>query len=72
MPGLTMPGVNWIAVVRLALLAARTVNINPFLFFPEQSFPQRVIQAGSFLQQVRRTQSVLRYAQKNQQKEFSR
>jgi conjugative relaxase-like TrwC/TraI family protein len=72
MPGVTIPGVNWIAVVRLALLAARTVNINPFLFSPEQSFPQRVIQAGSFLQQVRRTKSFLRYAQKNQQKEFIR
>lgn len=67
-----MPGVNWIAVVRLALLAARTANINPFLFSPEQSFPQRVIQAGSFLRHVERTKSFLRYAQKNQKMEFSR
>jgi conjugative relaxase-like TrwC/TraI family protein len=70
--GVTLPGGNWIAVVRLALLAARSVDINPFLFSPEQPFPQRVIQAGSFLRQVRRTKSFLRSAQKNQQKEFSR
>ena len=71
-PGVTVPGGNWIAVVRLALLAARSVDINPFLFSPEQPFPQRVIQAESFLRQVRRTKSFLRYAQKNQRKVFSR
>ena len=71
-PGVTMPGVNWIAVVRLALLAARSVDINPHLFAPQLSFPQRVIQGGRYLQNFRRFQSFLRYAQKNQQKEFNR
>lgn len=71
-PGVTMPGVNWIAVVRLALLAARSVDINPHLFAPQLSFPQRVIQGGRYLQNFRRFQSFLRYAQKNQQKEFIR
>jgi len=72
LPGVTMPGGNWIAVVRLALLAARSVDINPFLFSPEQPYPQRVIQAGSFLRQVQRTKSFLRSAQKSQKKVFSR
>jgi conjugative relaxase-like TrwC/TraI family protein len=72
MPGVTMPGVNWIAVVRLTLLAARTVNINPFLFSPEQPYQPRVIQAGSFLRQIQRTKSFLRYAQNSQKKQFSR
>ena len=71
-PGVTVPGGNWIAVVRLALLAARSVDINPFLFSPEQPYPQRAIQAGSFLRQFRRTKSFLRSAQKSQKKEFSR
>ena len=71
-PGVTVPGGNWIAVVRLALLAARSVDINPFLFSPEQPYPQRVIQAGSFLRQVQRTKSFLRSAQKSRKKESSR
>ena len=72
MPGVTLPGGNWIAVVRLALLAARSVDINPFLFSPEQPYSQRVIQAGSFLRQVQRTKSFLGSAQKSRKKEFSR
>ena len=71
-PGVTMPGVNWIAVVRLALLAARTVNINAYLFSPQLAWPQRVCQAGRFLRQVQRTKSFLRYAQNTPNKEFSR
>lgn len=67
-----MPGVNWIAFVRLALLAARTVNINAFAFTPELSLPRRAIQGAAFLQHVQRVQSFLRSAQKIQKKEFSR
>jgi conjugative relaxase-like TrwC/TraI family protein len=67
-----LPGVNWIAVVRLALLATRTVSVNPYLFTSSLSFPQRVVQAGMFLRHVQRTKSFLRYAQKIPQKESNR
>jgi len=72
MSGITMPGVNWIAVVRLALLATRTVNVNAYLFSPQLSWPQRVCQAGRILRHVQRTKSFLRYAQNTPNKEFSR
>jgi conjugative relaxase-like TrwC/TraI family protein len=72
MPGVTMPGVNWIALVRLALLATRAVSVNPYLFSPQLSWPQRVCQAGRFLRHVQRTKSFLRYAQNTPNKEFSR
>lgn len=71
-PGFTMPGVNWITIVRLALLAARSVEINPLLFSPEISFPQRAIQGGRHLQNIHRLKLFLRYAQIKKQKEISR
>lgn len=71
-PGVTMPGVNWIALVRFALLAARTANVSPFIFAPQFFPPARVIQSVNFLQHVRRAQAFLRSAQKIQKKEFSR
>jgi conjugative relaxase-like TrwC/TraI family protein len=71
-PGVKMPGVNWIAIVRLALLAARTVNVNAYLFSPQLAWPQRVCQAGRFLRHVQRTKSFLRYAQNTPNKEVSR
>lgn len=67
-----LPGVNWVALVRLALLAARTTNISAFIFAPQFFPPSRVIQSLSFLQHVRRAQAFLRSAQKIQKKEFSR
>ena len=67
-----VPAANWIAVVRLALLASRAVNLDPFLFSPNQSFPQRVCRAGTFLRHVQRTQAILRHAQRTSQKQFTR
>jgi hypothetical protein len=70
--GFLLPCQNWIAVVRLALLASRAVNLDPFLFSPNQSFPQRVCRAGTFLRQVQRTQAILRHAQRTSKKQFTR
>ena len=66
------PGVNWIAVVRLALRVARTVDINPYLFTPTQSFPDRVCTAARFLRHVQRTQVYLRSAQRTRTRGLSR
>jgi conjugative relaxase-like TrwC/TraI family protein len=66
------PGVNWIAVVRLALRAARAVDINPFLFTPTQSYPDRVCTAARFLRHVQRTQVYLRSAQRSRTRGLSR
>jgi hypothetical protein len=67
-----VPAANWIAVVRLALLATRAFNVNAYLFSPQLSWPQRVCQAGRFLRHIQRTKSFLRYAQNTRNKEFSR
>jgi conjugative relaxase-like TrwC/TraI family protein len=66
------PVPNWIAVVRLALLAGRAADIDPHMFSPDLSFPQRVCQAGKFLRHVQRTQAYLRYSQRTMNKQLSR
>jgi hypothetical protein len=64
--------VNWIGVVRLALLAARAANINPYLFTPGQTFPDRVCTAARFLRHVQRTQAFMRQTQRLQTRGHSR
>jgi hypothetical protein len=66
------PGVNWIGVVRFALRAARAVEINPYLFSPRLSFPERICTAARFLRHVQRTQAYMRHAQRTQAKGLSR
>jgi hypothetical protein len=60
---LPAPAANWIGVVRLALLATRVVNINPYLFTARQSFPDRVCTAARFLRHVQRSQAYVRRTQ---------
>ena len=66
------PGVDWISVVRLALRAARAVDINPYLFTPTQSFPDRVCTAARFLRHVQRTQAYMRSAQRTKVRGLNR
>lgn len=66
------PGVNWIAVVRLALRVARAVDFNPYLFSPTQSFPDRVCTAARFIRHVQRTQAYLRQTQRARTRGLSR
>ncbi len=67
----TCPKLDWIAMVRFALLATRTLRVNPYLFTPQLSFSERVIQGGRVLQHVQRTRSFLRYAQLSRSNEIS-
>jgi hypothetical protein len=66
------PGADWIGVVRLALRAARAVEINPYLFTPRLSFSERICTAARFLRHVQRTQAYLRHAQKTKARGSSR
>jgi conjugative relaxase-like TrwC/TraI family protein len=66
------PGVNWIGVVQFALRAARAVEINPYLFTPSQSYPERICTAARFLRLVQRTQACMRHTQRTQTRGFSR
>ncbi len=58
------PAVDWVATIRLAVLVTRTLNVNPYLFSPQFSFPERVCWAARFLHQAHRTARILRYAQR--------
>lgn len=54
-PGIVAaPELDWIAGVRLALLAVRAVGINPCTFSPTFSFPQRIYYAARFIRQAQR------------------
>ena len=54
-PGIVAaPELDWIAGVRLALLAVRAVGINPYTFSPTFSFPQRIYYAARFIRQAQR------------------
>jgi conjugative relaxase-like TrwC/TraI family protein len=66
-----VPG-PWIATIRLALLAARSVDTSPYLFSPNFSFPERVCWTVRYLQHIRRTKAVMRYMQRGQHRGISR
>lgn len=66
-----VPG-PWITAIRVALLAARTLDTNPYLFSPNFSFPERVTWTARHIQQMQRTQALLRSMQRGQQRGFSR
>jgi conjugative relaxase-like TrwC/TraI family protein len=52
-PGIVAaPELDWLAGVRLALLAVRAVGINPYTFSPTFSFPQRIYYAARFIRQA--------------------
>jgi hypothetical protein len=54
-PGIVAaPELDWIAGVRLALLAVRAVGINPYTFSPTFSLPQRIYYAARFIRQAQR------------------
>lgn len=59
-----VPG-PWITTIRLAMLAARSANFSPYLFSPNLSFEDRVCWSAGYLQQVRRTQEVMRYMERS-------
>ena len=63
---------NWLALVRLALLTARAVDIDPYMFSAPISFPERVCQAGRFLRHVQRTQAYFRQCQRATKQQLSR
>ena len=60
-----VPG-PWIATIRLAMLAARTVNADPYLFSPNRSFEDRVLWTVRHLQQVQRAKAIVRQMQRGQ------
>ena len=64
-------GFNWIAAVRLALLANRATKLDYYLFSPYMPLPQRVLWAARFFQQAQRTGRVLRYGQRRGQQQRS-
>lgn len=65
------PGFNWIAAVRLALLANRATKLDYYLFSLHMPLPQRVLWAARFFQQAQRTGRVLRYGQRRGQQQRS-
>ena len=60
-----VPG-PWIATIRLAMLAARTVDTDPYLFSPQRSFEDRVCWTVRHLQQVQRAKALVRQMQRGQ------
>lgn len=60
-----VPG-PWIATIRLAMLAARSVGADPYLFSPHLSFEQRVLWTVRHLQQVQRAKTIVRQMQRGQ------
>jgi conjugative relaxase-like TrwC/TraI family protein len=60
-----VPG-PWIATIRLAMLAARGVSTDPYLFSPNLSFEQRVCWTVRHLQQVQRAKAIVRQVQRGQ------
>ena len=60
-----VPG-PWIATVRLAMLAARSVNTDAYLFSPNRSFEDRVLWTVRHLQQVQRAKAIVRQMQRGQ------
>lgn len=62
-----VPG-PWIAAIRLAMLAARTVNTDPYLFSLHVSFEQRVFLTARHLQQVQRAQAIVRQMERGQRR----
>jgi conjugative relaxase-like TrwC/TraI family protein len=60
-----VPG-PWIATIRLAMLATRSVNADPYLFSPNRSFEDRVLWTVSHLQQVQRAKAIMRQMQRGQ------
>lgn len=66
-----VPG-PWIAAIRLAILAARTLGTNPYLFSPNFSYPERVGWTVRHLQQVQRARTMLRSLQRGQHRGISR
>jgi len=57
-------GFNWLAVVRLALLANRATKLDYYLFSPRLSLPERVCWAARFFAQAQRAGHVLRHGQR--------
>ena len=64
-PQTYVPG-PWIVTVRLAMLAARSVNTDPYLFSPNRSFEDRVLWTVRHLQQVQRAKAIMRQMQRGQ------
>jgi len=60
-----VPG-PWIATIRLAMLAARSVGTDPYLFSPHLSFEDRVCWTVRHLQQVQRAKTIVRQMQRGQ------
>lgn len=60
-----VPGA-WIATIRLAMLAARSVGTDPYLFSPHLSFEARVCWTVRHLQQVQRAKGIVRQMQRGQ------
>ncbi len=60
-----VPG-PWIATIRLAMLAARSVGTDPYLFSPNLSFENRVCWTVRHLQQVQRAKTIVRQMQRGQ------
>lgn len=63
-PAQPAAGFNWLAAVRLALLANRAMNLDYYLFSPRMSLPERVCWAARFVAQAQRASAVLRYGQR--------
>jgi conjugative relaxase-like TrwC/TraI family protein len=54
-PGMPpVPALDWLAGVRLALLAVRAFGFNPYTFSPTFSLPQRIYYAARFIRQAQR------------------
>lgn len=54
----------WIAALRLALLAARTLDTNPYLFSPTFTYAERVCWTVRHVQQVQRARALMRSMQR--------
>jgi conjugative relaxase-like TrwC/TraI family protein len=60
-----VPG-PWIAAIRLAVLAARTLDTDPYQFSPNRSFEDRVLWTVRHLQRVQRAKALVRQMQRGQ------
>ena len=67
------PAINWVSAIRLAMLASRAVDhLDPFLFSPHHSLPDRALSAAKFIRHVQRTQTYLRRSQQTRTQDYSR
>lgn len=60
-----VPG-PWIAALRLALLATRTLDTNPYLFSPTFTYGERVCWTVRHVQQIQRARALMRSMQRGQ------